>query len=219
MARTKNQEARREQLLDAALHVINERGLASLRIRDVAAEAGVSTGTVHYYFDDVRGLLEKVHERASARFFQDRLTIVSTTPDARDKMLAMIAGGLPATADDELVVALYELTSYLRFRDEHAALLTALFDKQVALYLAVLEVGVAQGHFRLNAPALDIAQNLVALEDAYGLHIITRNRSVPPPRAAELIYTFARTATDCAAIVPPVEVDPPSQSQPEARHG
>jgi len=41
---------KREHLLAAAARVLVRDGTAGLRIRDVALEAGVSTGVVHYYF-------------------------------------------------------------------------------------------------------------------------------------------------------------------------
>ncbi|WP_238846660.1 TetR/AcrR family transcriptional regulator [Nocardia arthritidis] len=200
LGRKKNQDAARAAIVAATLSAIQDRGVNALRVRDVAEIAGVSTGTVHYYFDDLDNLLRAVHRQASERFFADRMTMVAGIADARAKMRAMIVAGIPSSADDPLVVALYQLNNHLNFRDEHAALLTALYEKQVALYLAVLEVGVAQGHFTLTETALDIANNLVALEDAYGLHIITPNRAVPPARAAALICSYARTATGCSTI-------------------
>jgi AcrR family transcriptional regulator len=200
MARRKDQNAAREAIVAATLLAIRDRGMDGLRIRDVADIAGVSTGTVHYYFTDFAGLITEVYQRASERFFRDRMLVVTELTDARLKLSAMISTGIPWSSDDPLVTALYRLDSYLAFRDTHSALVTGLYDKQVALYLGILETGVAQGHFTLSGAPLDIAQNLVALEDAYGLHIITDNRALPPERAAELIHSFATTATACRGI-------------------
>jgi AcrR family transcriptional regulator len=200
MARRKDQDAAREAIIAATLLAIRDRGMDGLRIRDVADIAGVSSGTVHYYFTDFAGLLTEVYQRASERFFRDRMLVVTELADARMKLSAMIGTGIPWTSDDALVTALYRLDSYLAFRDNHSALVTGLYDKQVALYLGILETGQAQGYFALRGRPLDIAQNLVALEDAYGLHIITDNRALSPQRAAELIHNFATIATGCEDI-------------------
>ncbi|MFI9503922.1 TetR/AcrR family transcriptional regulator [Nocardia sp. NPDC052566] len=205
MGRRKDQSAARAAIIEATLTAMRRRGVNGLRVRDVAELAGVSTATVHYYFDDLETLLREVHRQGSDRFFTDRMAMVAAIPDARAKLRAMIAAGIPSSVDDPLVIALYQLNAHLGFHDEHSLLLTALYEKQVALYLAVLEVGVAQGHFTLTEPALDIASNLVALEDAYGLHIVTPNRAVPPARAAELICSYARTATHCPEITAPCQ--------------
>ncbi|WP_405163198.1 TetR/AcrR family transcriptional regulator [Nocardia sp. NBC_01499] len=203
MARRKDQEAARRVILDAALTAVSDRGVGKLKIREVAEFARVSPATVHYYFDDLDNLLREVHREASDRFFGGRLAMVATITDARAKIGALIWAGLPASEADELVVALYRLAAYRSVAAEHGDLITALFEQQVAVYLSALEVGIAQGHFTIDAPILDVAANLVALEDAYGLHIVSRNRSITKTRAAELICSYARTATHCLDITTP----------------
>lgn len=216
MARRKDQDAARESIISATLVAIRDRGLDGLRIRDVAAIAGVSPGTVHYYFTDFAGLLTEVYQRASERFYRDRMEAVTEIADARKKLAAMINTGIPWSSDDALVTALYRLDSYLAFRSTHSALVTALYDKQVALYLGILETGAAQGYFELQSKPLDIAQNLVALEDAYGLHITTDNRALPPPRAADLIHSYAAMATRCADIPDPTGPEPATTIRPKS---
>ncbi|WP_067568549.1 TetR/AcrR family transcriptional regulator [Nocardia acidivorans] len=203
MARQKNQERARRTILDAALATVADRGVGRVRIRDVAEFAGVSPGTVHYYFEDLDNLLRTVHREAGDRFFTERLEMVTGIIDARRKLGALIWAGLPESDADALVVALYRLEGYTNIAAAHGDLITSLFEKQVALYLTALEVGVAQGHFLIDAPILDVAANFVALEDAYGLHIVGGNRTMTKARAARLICSYACTATCCPDIVTP----------------
>lgn len=218
MPRPRNQSARRSQLTASALGAIAERGVLALRIRDVAEAAGVSTGTVHYYFDDIDRLLHAVHTEACERFFTSRIEAISGIDDARAKLSAMIAAGLPATEADPVVVALYEIDLYKRGDPVHALLGQALFDRQVALYLGIIELGRSQGHFTPHEPVLDIAQNLVALEDAYGMHIISGNHSLPVTRCAQLITSYARTATSCASLPDPAHSQPRDQPHAARSH-
>jgi AcrR family transcriptional regulator len=200
MARPKDQTARRAHLMTAALDAIRSRGVASLRIRDVAEAAGVSTGTVHYYFDDLDQLLFEVHTAACDRFYADRLAAISELDDARDKLATMIASGLPTSRDDAMAIAMYEIDVYKLGNPVHALLHRGLYDRQVALYHGILELGRSQGHFTFDVPVVDVAQNMVALEDAYGLHVISGNQSLPVDRCAELIVGYARTVTGCAEL-------------------
>jgi AcrR family transcriptional regulator len=200
MARPRDQTARRTNLIASTADAIRDKGIASLRIRDVAEAAGVSTGTVHYYFNDLDQLLFEVHTAACDRFFDDRMAATTDLDDARDKLRRMIASGLPSSRDDATVVALYEIDLYKRGDQMHGLLGRGLYDRQVALYHGILELGRSQKHFRLTAPVLDVAQNLVALEDAYGLHIISGNQSLPVERCTELIVSYARSATGCSEL-------------------
>lgn len=66
--------ARRERVLDAALQVIAERGLAETRMSDISERAGMSAGHVLYYFrtkdlvlmEALRHVEERMHEEAGA---------------------------------------------------------------------------------------------------------------------------------------------------------
>ncbi len=48
---------RRSQLTKAAYKVVGRKGYYNFTIRDIAREAGLSAGLVHYYFKDKQDLL------------------------------------------------------------------------------------------------------------------------------------------------------------------
>ncbi|MFF7595391.1 TetR/AcrR family transcriptional regulator [Streptomyces mirabilis] len=52
-------EVRRRLIVEAAVPLIAERGYASVGVRDVAAAAGVSVGTVTYHFGSVQEILSE----------------------------------------------------------------------------------------------------------------------------------------------------------------
>jgi len=200
MASAKKSAQRRDQLILATLEAIRDRGVANVRVQDVATRAGVSTGTVHYHFNDVDQLLNDVYTWACERFYSRRLQTLADISDAREQLTAMIDAGVPKSADDALVIAMHDIDLLRRGNPSTGPLLQALYDRQVSLYFSVLQLGVAQGHFQLAGPVIDLAQNLVALEDAYELHIISENHSSDPDRARELILGYARLATGCGEL-------------------
>src|SRR6476646_1527267 len=53
-------EERPRQILDAALAVFGERGLAGARLDDIARRAGVSKGTIYLYFPNKEELFREV---------------------------------------------------------------------------------------------------------------------------------------------------------------
>lgn len=58
--RAGDEDGRRKLLIDAAARVIATEGVASATTRKIAAEAGVPTGLVHYWFSGKDELLEEV---------------------------------------------------------------------------------------------------------------------------------------------------------------
>jgi AcrR family transcriptional regulator len=200
MGRPPKHHARKAQLVQAALDTIQRQGFEGFRIRDVADVAGVSTATVHYYFDDLDGLLTEVHALATERFFTERLAAIDKRDDARNKMVEMIRRGVPRAADDAITVALYHIDNVKRTDPVRAQLGTRLFDRQVMLYHGILELGCSQGHFTMQDRMMDVAQNLVGLEDAYCMHIIEGNASLPYERCIALMLSYARLATGCTEL-------------------
>ncbi|MGW6062888.1 TetR/AcrR family transcriptional regulator [Streptomyces sp. NPDC055189] len=58
---------RTTQILEAAARLIARRGVRGLRVEELAAEAGVSTGLIYYHFKDRTGIL-----RQTLEFINDR---------------------------------------------------------------------------------------------------------------------------------------------------
>ncbi|MFD9245866.1 TetR/AcrR family transcriptional regulator [Streptomyces sp. NPDC059556] len=59
--------SRSTQILEAAARVIARRGIRGLRVEELAAEAGVSTALIYYYFKDRSGILRHTLEFISQR--------------------------------------------------------------------------------------------------------------------------------------------------------
>ncbi|MDI2125006.1 TetR/AcrR family transcriptional regulator [Yinghuangia seranimata] len=197
MARPKNQEARRGALIDAAGRAIADRGMAGLRIKDIAAEAGVSAGSVLYYYPELDDLVVAVHQDAVENYLAERQRRIDEPDGPVARMRAALASGLPSGPDDAVHRLLFELHGVADRSAAHAALMASLFAREAALYSTLLQVGAAAGVFTLAAPPNDLARNLVAMEDGYGLHIVAHNPAVDRGTAVALLTAHARAVTGC----------------------
>ncbi len=86
---------RRQALILAAFHTIAEKGFEGLRVRDVAAQAGINGATLHHYFPTKEDLIRAVVEYVVTRL--------------RSTMIAQATGGNPAERLRTHLVQLYEL--------------------------------------------------------------------------------------------------------------
>lgn len=172
MARPKNQKARREQLVHSAKQAIVERGLNGLRAIDVAAYSELGAGSVAYYYPDLGDLVRDVHEDAVSRFYWNRRNQGTEAESPGLKLSRMIRSGIPRSRDDVDFQVLNELHTHA-YRDAyHAELMAELYRLEVSLYSDVLSEGVEAGEFTMALPVETAASNLVAMEDAYGLHFM-----------------------------------------------
>ena len=90
-------DERRSELAEAAAHLIARSGIGAATMRDVAAEAGWTTGALTHYFADKRELLlctfqASLEGRRAARAAGD-----PTDPLAR--LIASLEGALPSDDD------------------------------------------------------------------------------------------------------------------------
>ncbi len=196
MARKKDQRERRNDLIAATRRRIVDQGLAPVRIRHIAAEAGLSPGLVSYYFPDLDDLFRAVYRDAIDRFSTQRREMVEQMGDPRERLTALIRSGLPTGPDDETCILLYEFHPQVMRNAAVTAQRALLYERQVGLYVSVLESGVAHGVFTLRGSAVSVGSNLVALEDAYGHHVVA-GISVTREQAESYLIDFASTATGC----------------------
>lgn len=172
MARPNTQSRRRREVIDAALAAAAEHGLRNLSLTDVANQAGVTRGALLYYYEDLDAILIEAHAAGMARVGSERATLVVEQETAAAKLAVAIEAGLPDGPDDALMRLLYEFDVLAGKSPLHDELVQQLYREQLELYRGILAAGVASGEFSLTGELEDIAMNFVALEDAYGLHIV-----------------------------------------------
>lgn len=175
MARIKNQAPRREALISATLETVGESGLRSLSLADVARRAGLTRGAILYYYEDLDALLVETHRAGVQRFCDSRDDAIAGISDPQAQLAAAIDQGLPSGPDDALMRLLYEFDVLAGTSGAHDEMVEHMFTRQMEIYRQVLTAGVASGVFSLTMPIEQLAMNLVALEDAYGLHIVAGN--------------------------------------------
>lgn len=172
-------ERRRRELLEAALTVINERGVQATTHRAVAEAAGVPLATTTYYFESIDHLLEEAlllfvdEEATRLRGLAEQLRTATASPAQIGELFAAeLVNGPPWPQPLERVQ--FEL--YLEAA--RRPLLREAAQRCLALYAEVAEAALtAAGSPR---PA-EGAQLFVALADGLGLH-----RSIAPlPDAVE----------------------------------
>lgn len=79
---------RRAQLTRAAYKVVGEKGYSDFTIKDIALEAGLSTGLVHYYFKNKEDLLFKLLKEMNSNLKSQLNKVLSVLTEPQDKLLA-----------------------------------------------------------------------------------------------------------------------------------
>ena len=182
---------RREHLMAAAARVLVRDGSAGMRVRDVAVEAGVSTGIVHYYFgskdemlvDALRWAIGKPAERfAALRLDGDYLRVLAS--------LLEVSLPHPGVLFDEYVLWLELWTAAT-----HDASLRPLCEELAADYrdelVKLVEEGTSAGAFHPVAEPRVVAERISAMVDGLCFRTVVGYSWTPLERVRGLLRQFA----------------------------
>ncbi len=185
--------------MSAASTLVARKGLSSVRLRDVADAAGITSGAVLYYYENLDELFTAAYDRAIERFCKQRERAIEGIGDPAQRLATGIRMAIPSGPDDAEIRLLYELEP-VAFRDPAcAALMSAYIERQVAMYAAILEVGAATGVFTLAHDARTLARNIVALEDGQGLYVLMGRDTPDEVERRILEYVSAATGRQVPA--------------------
>ena len=159
---------RRQQIVAAARTAIAQRGLAATSLRDIAAAAGVSMGTVTYHFASIDEILSAVVIAESERFYGAVIATADAEPDARRALQLIIE---PMFGDSPDVQAHWRIWSdywaTVARRPEIADAYADRIRSWQACCVRTIARGVAAGTFR-EVDAEETALKLAAYSDGLG---------------------------------------------------
>jgi len=183
--RPKATKDRHQEILDAAAHVITERGLAETRISDVADSAGVSPGLILYYFDSKDRLLAEALTYANDDFFVRMSREIRRLPTAKEQLRRVIDLSVPGYLPEYGKLdewALWIEVWVRALRDPQMAKDREILDQRWRQSIAdVIRAGQAAGEFPLK-DADEIALRLGSLIDGLAIQVIMNDSQVSAER-------------------------------------
>lgn len=178
---------RRQELADAVWRLILRDGLEAASVRKVAAEAGLSAGSVRHFFTSQREL-QVFAMQALADRVRARVQRAAEVPDPRARIEAMLTELLPVSDESAAEFAVW-LQFVLRARVEPhlAEVARASFDEVRQLFVQVLN---GARELRLVRRDLDVpaaAAELNALVDGLTFDAIAAPHLVTPEDVRQIL--------------------------------
>ena len=139
---------RRAQLIRAAYKVVGQKGYSDFTIRDIAREAGLSTGLVHYYFKNKEDLLLNVLKEMNANLKSYLNKALAELTEPRDKLTAFCDQAFELVDKEKayfyvLIDFWAQISRNKRIRQANVKLFQSYRDE----IAAILKEGVAKGVF------------------------------------------------------------------------
>jgi AcrR family transcriptional regulator len=186
--RRKLSDARRRQILKAAVQVIAEKGLCDTGIKDVADQAGTSPALVIYYFGKKDILLAEALSFADEKFYAQTADAVAEMASARDRLVELVrCSCLVGEAEDDFDEWVLWLDLWARApRDPDVARDRQALDQRWRVTIAeIVREGQAAGEFVRVDPAA-FALRLAALIDGLAILVVLKDPEVDRERMFDL---------------------------------
>ncbi|MBK6762605.1 MAG: TetR family transcriptional regulator C-terminal domain-containing protein [Micrococcales bacterium] len=184
---------RREALIAAAVRAIRRNGMLESSTRTVAAEAGVSTGLMHHYFDSYDDLMAAAFERVAAEDLQRARAVVGGLDTPSEQLDAIVSEFQPARDAWQFQWWMDAWSSSARHpavRDI-AAKLNAGWQ---GLLEEILRAGVEAGEFDCPDPRAS-AWRLLALLDGLTIQVVAQTDGPGRADVEEWSHHMARVET------------------------
>src|SRR6185312_7099626 len=154
-----------QRIVDAMRVSVAKRGAAGSTFEQVAAEAGVSRGLLHYYFGTKERLLVEVVRRDEA------LAKAETVDDVLDVLVSSLTDMIEN--EPGFFLLLYELFSAGRQNPDIQREVGHLFEVTRSHVAAVLEAKQSEGVLKLRFEADAIVSYLFATADGFALQALS----------------------------------------------
>jgi AcrR family transcriptional regulator len=163
-----------QRIIEAMRASVGRRGAAGSTFDQVAREAGVSRGLLHYYFGSKERLLVEVVRHDCQVRIEGMGERIAKARDV-DEIIAALVVGLEEFIEGEpgSQAVIYEMLSASRHSDEIRAELAELYRRWRAHLADSLRTKEREGIVSLQGDAESVSSMLFALGDGFGIQVLS----------------------------------------------
>jgi AcrR family transcriptional regulator len=180
------QPIRRAQIIEATKECIAAKGYNTFSVKDIASEAGVSTGIIHYYFKTKHDLMLAVLDELVKEILKAVDQRVAGLTSARAKIEAIIAGSFDFVSKNRkyyhVMIDFWAQVNDKRSVKNVLARVYAEYRRRTA---RIVEQGITEGVFRRLDPS-EAAAAIIALIDGLSIQWIFDPQAIDVDRLKAL---------------------------------
>lgn len=193
----RHKENRRDQILEGAARCFVSRGYAETTMQDILRETGLSTGAIYSYFNSKLEIYLALAERQlehDLHFYARAIDRETTATAKLERLIELYMASFADPARHEFTqLYLREFLPSAPGNDLLRERLQSRNQRIHALFVTVLQDGVARGEFRpVNCAA--IAALIVAAGDGLRLHSVTVGTLADPAQMYQAFRANIRQA-------------------------
>lgn len=190
MARPSVEDERREQIMEATRRVMVQRGLSELRVADIAREAGISPGIVHYYFETKEDLIMETFEDTFAASIDYRNEILALDLPAREKLMELLHSYVP---DDDETIERWHVWMEMWVGALHDEQLRKINDQAYGMWRSMVTEIIREGQTSGAFSPVNlwvVSNNLVSMVDGLAVQVLLGSSIITAEEMDRLMSEF-----------------------------
>lgn len=145
----------RAKIFECARHLFGERGYGAVTNKDLAAEVGLTTGSLYHYVDSKAELYAQVYDDVRARYYIRFDEAIANSTGFVGQLEAVFDAAVALNREDPSTAKfLSSLRSDVRRHEEVRALVTDALEERERYFFALVERGVETGEIADGDQAL-----------------------------------------------------------------
>ena len=183
-------DQRREEIIRAALRLVRKTGVHGFTIADIADEAGLSRGILHYHCQSKDEIIHEALLLLLLEFGRHGAEAVKAAGDAARRRLHALVDATLTEDQVAFYATLLEFWPPARRLAIQRAAMARLYDGWIGVIAGIIRRGQSRGE--LTRPVRkpeDLACALVALHDGLMVQRLIRSNWMPTTRAREIAHT------------------------------
>ncbi|MFN2186440.1 MAG: TetR/AcrR family transcriptional regulator, partial [Anaerolineae bacterium] len=147
--REQMREERRRQILESALTVFSQKGFHAANVSDVAAHAGVSQGTIYWYFSSKEELFDAAIMAYIAGFGTEMATMLQGGESASERLCSLAQSMAQLVAGvQQVFVAFLSYWASSQEQQESRQFWVDMLHEYTGGIVAIIEEGIRSGEFK-----------------------------------------------------------------------
>lgn len=178
-ADTPTRERRRAEILAVAGRLFASRGVRETTVRQIAEEVGVLAGSLYYHFENKESILDALMRPYVEALLERYRLCAAREGDARTKLQWLVETSLLAMLEHPHENTILQAELNRSFREDHYHYLRDAVDEIEAIYVRVIDSGIAAGQIRSDVEARFLFRTLMDIVKGTSYWFDERTHAVP----------------------------------------
>lgn len=165
MRNIKTPEERKNEILDTANRLFNEKGYDNTSVADIINEVGIAKGTLYYYFKSKEDIMDGIIEKTSEKLLAASRQIADddSLPVFEKMEKAIAALNLKEDQGKEIMQHIHKPQNALM----HQKQLSTMINGVTPILTKIINQGITEGIFKLRYPYETVEMIVIYVQNAF----------------------------------------------------